>query len=170
MSKGDQDIYLEEDADAVDNTRTDVTKKIEKLKKRLSQCEEEKKTYLDNWQRAQADFVNARRIDEDEKKRAIQFATKNLIKEIIPILDSFFAAQETDDWNEGMERIFQQFKSLLKAEGADVFGEIGDEFDPYKHEALATQPGKEGTIITIVQKGYVLNGEVLRSAKVIVGA
>ena len=170
MSKKDEnDIYLEEDADAIENTRDTANDKIAKIKKKLKKCEEDKKMYLENWRRAQADFVNARKLDEAEKQRAILFAGKSMVKELIPVLDSFEAALEADS-TDGVENIHNQLKGVLKSFGVEGFGEVGEEFNPHKHEAVGTEEGEEGIILRVLAKGYIQNEEIIRSAKVIVGA
>lgn len=170
MSKDshNDDIEFEVDADAADNTRSDVDSKLSKLKNKIKKLEEERNTYLDNWQRAQADFVNARKMDEDDKKRAIAFASKKLIEDIIPVLDSFEMALSTIE-DEGVSRVYQQLKKVLTDAGVEQFDPTGEEFDPVRHEAMSTGEGEENKVLEVLQKGYLQNGEVIRTAKVVVG-
>src|SRR5688500_18315098 len=62
---------------------------IAKLRERLKTCVEEKQKYLDGWQRDKADFLNARKRSEEEKKEFLKFANENLIAELLPVLESF---------------------------------------------------------------------------------
>ena len=164
----DQDIELEVDADAAENTRGDVDVKLAKLKTKIKKLEEERNNYLDKWQRAQAEFVNARKLDEEDKKRAISFATRKLIEELVPVLDSFEMAFSTIE-DEGVKRVYQQLKKVLEDAGVEQFDPVGEVFDPARHDAMSTGEGEENTVIQVLQKGYLQNEEVIRTAKVVVG-
>lgn len=164
----EDDIELELDDDALVNTSADTSKQVDKIKKKLKKAEQDKKYYLENWQKAQADFVNARKFDTADKERAISFATRKLIEDIIPVVDSFDVALQTIE-DEGMKRVYQQLTKALLNAGVEQFDATGETFDPAKHEAMSTEAGEENTVIKTLQKGYIQNGEVIRTAKVVVG-
>jgi molecular chaperone GrpE len=150
---------------------------IKKLKERLKEVEKKAKEYLDGWQRAQADFANVRRRDEESRVEFIKFAKMGLVEELIPVLDSFniALAHPTARVEEvgGLESIYSQFMGVLRASGLEEINPLSQTFSPYEHEALATIPTEKSEedhkILEVLQKGYKLNGKVVRPAKVKVG-
>ena len=173
-----EDVAFEEDEES---TAPEKSSKVEKLKKKLAACEEEKNTYLDQWQRSQAEFVNIRRRDEEEKKQAATRGKEEVILEVLPVLDSFeqaFADREgwesaPETWRTGVEHIYAQLAAVLKTEKVEPIPAIGEPFDPARHEALVnepvTSPDKDNTVVEEIQRGYIREGRVLRPAKVKVG-
>ncbi len=160
----------------------DMGDKIKTLKNKLKKCEEERKMYLDSWQRDKADFVNARKNDSREKERFLLFAKKDLILQLLPVVDSFDMAMLDKDrwsnldqnWRQGMEQIYNQFNKVLNENGVvEVVPEVGQEFDPALQEAFGVveveDEKNDGKVIEIMQKGYLLEQEVIRTAKVKVG-
>ncbi len=170
-----EEISFEEDPDF---TSSEAEKKIKKLKEKLHACQEDKNNYLNSWQRAQAEFVNARKRDEEDKKISSKMAKEELLLKIIPVVDSFesaFSNKESwesapEKWRNGVEHIYKQIKSVLVSEGIEEFGKPGEDFDPGFHEALDTVPTKDekkdGKIFEVIQKGYSFNEKVIRPAKV----
>ncbi|WKZ26739.1 MAG: nucleotide exchange factor GrpE [Candidatus Paceibacterota bacterium] len=154
--------------------------KIKKLKLQLKKIEEEKKLYLDGWQRTKADFINARKKDAEEKDNFVKFANQNLISDIIPSLDNFQSALESQDWQkmpegwrQGIENSVKELEKTLSQSGLEEINpENKAEFDPNFHEAVAVEstdsPENENRIARVIQKGYKLNNRVIRPAKVVV--
>ena len=149
----------------------------DKLKKKLKACEEEKKEYLAGWQKARADLINLRKQDEIEKQNLRKFVTEDLISELIGTLDSFdmaFANKESweavsKEWRTGVEYIYNQLIETLGRHGLSKIEPLNNEFDPHKHEAVEMMQGKDNIIVEVIQKGYELNGKVIRTAEVKVG-
>ncbi|MEM9569737.1 MAG: nucleotide exchange factor GrpE [Bacteroidota bacterium] len=128
-----------------------------------------------------AEFENYKSRSHKEQLYWIKQANKKLLTTLIPILDDFERAlanatpDEKGQRQEGMQLIYQKFSTLLNTQGLQALGTaVGDDFDPTHHEALATIPNtdekKKGKIAQIVNKGYQLNQEIIRFAKVIVNA
>ena len=116
--------------------------------------------------RLQAEFQNYKRRVDREKEDMITFANANLITQLLVVVDEFeIALQHVKD--KGIEMVYINFLSLLRANGLK---EMNDEkFDPYRHEAVKQVEGDEdGRIVEILKKGYVLNGNVIRHALVVV--
>jgi len=148
---------------------------VKKLRKRLKDCEKDKKEYLNGWQRLKADTMNAkvslleREADIKEKSKA------DTLKSLFTILDSFDMAfngaswEKVDQvWRTGVEQIHSQIVEILK-DTYTPFGEIGEQFNPQKHEAIGNEDGgKSGTIAKVVRKGYTSKNGVERAAQVIV--
>jgi molecular chaperone GrpE len=141
-------------------------------------AEEKKKAeeYLANWQRAQADFINYRRRTEQERQEFNSFANASLIRGLLPVLDDLERALNAipeeyseHDWVEGVRLVERKFKTSLEGQGVKPILTLGMAFDPNLHEALRQDKGKEGMVISEVQKGYTLHDKLLRPARVIVG-
>jgi molecular chaperone GrpE len=141
-------------------------------------AEEKKKAeeYLANWQRAQADFINYKRRIEQERQEFNSFANASLIRGLLPVLDDLERALNAipeefanHDWVEGVRLVERKFKTILERQGVKPILTLGMAFDPALHEALRQDKGKEGIIISEIQKGYMLHDKLLRPARVVVG-
>lgn len=152
-----------------------------RLKERLKKALAEKQEYLDRWQRAQADFMNARKRDEEAKKEFAKFATENVVADIIPVLDSFEMAMANKEswekvdknWRVGVEYIHSQLRGALERHGLAEINPVGQPFDPARDEAVSYEPTddpkKDHVILEVVQKGYGLAGRIVKAPKVKVG-
>ncbi len=164
----EDDITFEQDDTTRENTRPDALAKIAKLKTEIEKLKIEKQQYLDNWQRDKAEFVNARKRDEEAKSEFLKFSNVGFVEELLPVIDSFEAALKHEGSKDGVELIFNQFKATLKKLGVEEFGAIGDAFDPALHQAIANieTPDKkqDHTIAEVLQKGYSIHKKVIRPA------
>lgn len=159
---------------------------IKKLKAKLKEAEEAKREALEDMQRTKADFLNARRRLEEERLRDRERNTISHVEDLIPLCDSFEMAMSNKEawekidavWRKGIEGIYAQLNSILASNKVEAVSPQGEHFDPTKHEALSTAPvtkaEENDTIVTVIQKGYVLkkhdgNTEVIRPARVIIG-
>jgi len=114
----------------------------------------------------QADFDNYRKHFEKEKKAMIALANEELVASMLPVLDAFDAALKPGK-DEGLEMLRKKLLSVLEKHGLVAIDAAGKRFDPLFHEALASEKGGEnGVILEEIQKGYMLNGKVLRTSKV----
>jgi len=144
------------------------------IKKKIEECEKQKNEYLAGWQRAKADFLNYKKDEIERLKKILEYTNEDLILEILPILDNFEKAEkeiskdkENNNYLNGFLQIKLQLKSILKNKGVEELLSIGQKFDPNIHDAVETIDGKEsGEIIEEIQKGYKLNGKVIRPVKV----
>lgn len=147
------------------------------LRGRVQELEHENSELKDQYLRKQADFENFRKRMTREKADAIAYANKQLLLDIVQIIDDFERAiksaeesRDFDSFHEGVALIEKQFTSMLERKwGLRRFDSEGEEFDPQKHEAVMT--GEDGehekpVVLEDYQKGYFLNDKVLRSAKV----
>ena len=148
----------------------------ESLKMALAEEKEKSENYLANWQRAQADFINYKRRNEQEKEETIRFANTELMLSILPILDDFERALNSiipevaeASWLEGVQLIERKLRISLEDQGLSTIEALGEKFDPYLHEAVRQDKGKEGIVVEEVQKGYKLHGRVIRASRVVVG-
>ncbi|MBI4708884.1 MAG: nucleotide exchange factor GrpE [Candidatus Portnoybacteria bacterium] len=146
---------------------------IEKLRKKLKECREEKEKYLAGWQRAQADFINYKRRQEEQQGEWSRMLGEGLIKDILPVLDSLESGirnQESGIANKDLGLIRKQLLDILRKYGLEEIKSVGEKFNPEWHEVVEYEENDESHESEIVsaeiQKGYLLNGKVLRAAKV----
>ena len=127
-----------------------------------------------------AEMDNSRKRFQREKENLIKYGNEKILSNLIGVIDNFdhsIKAMENDqdprikNILNGIEMVRKQFTDVLAKEGLDCIDSIGQDFNPNFHEAMAKQPveGKrDNEIIFEYQKGYVLNGRLIRPAKVIV--
>lgn len=159
--------------------------KLKQLRKKLAQCDEEKRNTMEDAAREKADFLNARRRLEGERALDKVRFTKKYIESLLPLADSFEMARANKDswekadevWRKGIEGIHTQLQSLIESYGVIVIDPIGATFDPHKHEAIGTEPVTDkklhDTVTTVLQRGYEIDVsgtmEVIRPARVTTG-
>ena len=145
---------------------------ILELSRELEVVRKERDEYLENMRRMKADLENSRTRLERKHARLDQLASERLVKELLPILDSLERALETEgDIKEGVEATRDQLVDVLTQEGLNPISSEGQHFDPAVHEALMGKPSdehEEDTVIQTLERGYVLNGKIIRPAKVVV--
>src|SRR3989344_1593595 len=147
---------------------------IEKIKKELEDCKKQADEYLNGWKRANADYVNFKKETEENSKELKAWMSKIFIMPVLNIMDSFDKAfagvpenLKDDMWVAGVIGIKKQFEDYLKAQKVETMSAVGEVFDPLKHEAVeSVEGGDTDKIAEEVQKGYLLDGEVFRPAKV----
>ncbi len=123
--------------------------------------------------RLMADFQNYKKRVEKEKKDLYSYANEKLVTELLAVLDNFERAlshEETGDgFKEGMEMIFKQLVDVLEKSGLAEIAALGEDFDPNFHNAVMTEETEEyesGKVSGVLQKGYTLNGKVIRPSMV----
>jgi molecular chaperone GrpE len=118
--------------------------------------------------RCRAELDNTIKRAAREKEALSGRASERLISKLLPVLDSLDQAAKQV---EGMDRIRRQLLDVLKTEGLEPIVSKGEKFDPYRHEALMmveSDEYDEGTVTEEVQRGYAMNGRVIRFSKVLV--
>lgn len=166
----DGDMAQEEKTDEKDReTEEDKDKAEEKPTDAEPEKEESDARYL----RLMADFQNYKKRVEKEKKDLYSYANEKIIIELLSVLDNFERAleQETegDGFKEGMEMIFKQLGDVLEKSGLAEIAALGENFDPNFHNAVMTEETEEyesGKVSGVMQKGYTLNGKVIRPSMV----
>jgi molecular chaperone GrpE len=154
----------------------ELKKEIEELKKKLEEAEKLKNEYLAGWQRARADLINYKKEELERVGELIRFSANGLILKILPILDNFEIVEKklpenlkNDENVKGILQIKNQILNFLKEQGVEEIKSIGERFDPNFHEVVEEVEVKDkepGTIVEEIQKGYKINGRLLRPAKV----
>ncbi|MFW9998607.1 MAG: nucleotide exchange factor GrpE [Candidatus Hodarchaeota archaeon] len=138
---------------------------------------EEKEKYLNSLLRIRADFENYKKRSEQENIRYKSYLMDSILKKLIDHYDDLVRAlnllnmlENMDGIKNGFEIIIKNFVKLLDEEGVKPMNSEGEKFDPYKHEAILVEEGRddlpENTILEEITKGYYIKDKVLRPAKV----
>ena len=155
------------------------SKESEEAKPELSA--EDKYSELNNrFLRLYAEFENFRKRTNKERLDIITNANAELLKDLIPVIDDFERAiannKDSEDVvaiKEGFSLIYNKYKGILESKGLEPMESEGKVFDSEIHEAVANLPTDDkklkGKVIEAIEKGYLLNEQVLRYAKVVVG-
>ncbi|RJQ30593.1 nucleotide exchange factor GrpE [Candidatus Parcubacteria bacterium] len=170
----EEELVIEEDSDSPADM-------VKSLREKLKKCRTEKEEYLAGWQRAKADFVNARKEEEERRKDIIKFSEKNLLLEMIDLADSFdrlFANKEAfekidNNWRQGIEYLRAQLLNIMKGRGVEPIETAGKMFDPKESESIGNvdvdKREKEGMVMEEMRRGYRMHGAVIRPSLVKVG-
>ncbi len=168
-----EETVTEEVSDTMDSNIQALQQEIEELRK---DAEETQNSYL----RVLADFDNYRKRQREETARLADLAKEQLLLKLLPIVDNFDrsvqaaeAEHSYDSLVEGVCLTLKQMQELLAKEGVEPIESVGQEFNPELHEAMMrveTDEFPENTIVDELEKGYTINGKVLRPARVRVAA
>jgi molecular chaperone GrpE len=147
----------------------------------LADTKRERDEYLELAKRTKADFENYRKRMSAEVQAATARGKAELIREVVPVLDDLERALQVagldpeGDSSEGLAHgvllVFRSLRETLARNGIEALDPQGEQFDPELHEALSTQPAdgaKPGTVVEVLQKGYRLEGLLIRPARVVV--
>lgn len=167
---------MNEEAAAGDEANSVAAPEAEAPADELADAKEKAENYYKNWQRAAADFANFKRRVEQERSESARLASAALVINLLPVYDDLDRAVASVDaqlaglnWVQGVSAIHQKFGRMLEAMGVKELHAENERFDPSRHEAVGRQPGEEGKVLHVLQKGYELQGKVIRPAMVIVG-
>ena len=173
----------------INEQEKEVEEKVESSAEETNQNQEEQSNEVDlqkkvdelndKYLRLYSEFENFRRRSAKEKLEIIGNATEKLIGDLLPVLDDFDRAVESNKTvedpkilKEGFELVHNKFFNILKSNGLKPMEAKGKEFDVDLHEAITKMPAlnkkDKGTVYDVVEKGYHLNEKVLRFAKVVV--
>jgi molecular chaperone GrpE len=155
-----------------------TSEKVQELERKIIELEEEKRDWNERWARTAAEYDNYRKRTQKERVDLIKRANENLLEELLGILDDFENALSTDPskgdmsaFVQGMQLIHDKIVGVLNKKGLEKIIAVAEPFDPNLHEAMMVEYSTEipeNHIIHEIQKGYTLDGKVLRPSKVIV--
>ena len=153
---------------------------LEKLRRQIEDLQKEKNELFGKLQRVSADYANFQKRVPKQITDSICYEREKIIKTLLPVLDNFEhtlqnaqSAEDVDVLFKGIQIIYDQMLDILKLHGTEQIKALGEKFDPALHEAMMKKadPGQEENIVLEeFQKGYKLNGRVIRPTKVIVSA
>ena len=174
VETADFSINADENAAGTTHLNNPVADESE-IEKLQAELKEQKDKYI----RLYAEFDNFRRRTAKERIELIQTAGKDVITDLLDVLDDCDRAektlQQTDDvvqLKEGVQLIFNKLRNVLQAKGLKPMQSIATDFDVEKHEAITEiDAGEEmkGKVVDEIEKGYYLNDKIIRHAKVVVG-
>ena len=174
ISEENEEMNINADADVPGNTHLSNEGAEDAQEKLQADLEEQKDKYL----RLFAEFDNFKRRTAKERLELIQTAGKGVIVSLLEVVDDCDRAekqlQESDDMaanKEGILLVFNKLRNILQAKGVKAMDSLGQDFDVEKHEAITELPSedKKGKVVDEIEKGYYLNGKIIRFAKVVVG-
>ncbi|CAN5917662.1 nucleotide exchange factor GrpE [soil metagenome] len=148
--------------------------------KKAAELEEQVSALNDKHIRLYSEFDNFRKRTSKERVELLNMAGAEIIKALLPVVDDLERAIRNNEKstdvaaiNEGVNLIAQKFRSILVQKGLEAVKSVGQPFDVDLHEAITNIPAPtedmKGKVVDEVEKGYTLNGKVIRFAKVIVG-
>ncbi|MCI0508337.1 MAG: nucleotide exchange factor GrpE [Gammaproteobacteria bacterium] len=164
---------------AVAQESKDVKEELMKLQEQLKQAENKAAKHWDELLRAKADLENTRKRLQREVENAHKYAVEKFVQDLLPVIDSLergiSAAKEMDTdiktLKEGAELTFKMFNDCASRFGVEPVYPQGEPFNPQYHQAVSIQETSDyapDTVIAVMQKGYLLNGRLVRPAMVVV--
>ncbi len=150
---------------------------MERLQQALTQAEERAKNHWDQYLRAVAELDNVRKRAARDVESANRYGLEKLVGELIPVKDSLeLAVQNREGADartlvEGSEATLRLLAKAFEKLGINELDPVGERFDPQRHEAMMAQESRTAepdSVLQVVQRGYELNGRVLRPARVII--
>lgn len=176
------DEALEEAVEAAEDDNladlSDEERKIIELERALEDAEAKAAENMDLALRTKAEADNIRRRSEKEVVSARKYAIEKFAEELLAVVDSLEQGlqakaehEESKAMKEGMELTLKQTLSTLSRFGVEQLDPMGEVFDPQLHEAMTMVPSpdhEKNTVMDVFQKGYSLNGRVIRPARVVV--
>ncbi len=163
----------EKDGEAAGKAGSDKTGETGESAGSTEDAAAEDEALMAKYQRLMADFQNYKRRTEKEKSDIYAYANEKLIVGLLEVIDNFERAVLSDTadkkYAEGMEMIFRQLKSVLEKSGLEEIKALGEGFDPNFHNAVMTEDNDQfesGSVTEVLQKGYTLNGKVIRPSMV----
>ena len=164
----------EENSENIESKEVDV----EFLEGQLEKLQEQSKASLDKVVRAQAEMENLRKRAARDVENAHKYALEKFTNELLPIMDSLelglsasVKAKNLDNLCKGMELTLEMFNTVMEKFGITMIEPKGEKFNPELHDAVSmqeTNDSNSGIIIEVMQKGYTLNGRLIRPAMVVV--
>ena len=147
------------------------------LEAKLAAALAETQKVRDDWLRAKAETENVRRRSAEEVYKAHRFGLESFASALLAVKDSLEAALTVENtsiesFKEGVELTARQLDSVFEKFAIKAIAPLGEKFDPHRHQAISQVPSDEepGTVVTVLQKGYLLNDRVIRPALVVVSA
>lgn len=148
---------------------------VEQLKSELEQAKAESANNYEQFLRAQAELANQRRRAEKQVEDAHKYAVQKFVESLVPVIDSLemglMADGDLNQIREGMQLTLKQFENVMEKFKIEAVGKPGEPFNPEHHQAMSMQPHPDydnNTVSMVMQKGYLLNGRVIRPAMVMV--
>jgi molecular chaperone GrpE len=154
----------------------DKLSELEILRQSLEEAKAKEKDFFDQLIRLTAEFQNFRKRSETRVTDARKAGKEDVLLSIISLSDALVHAEiasrnatDVESLKKGLSMVLAQFEKFLSDQGVQAIKAKGEKLDPSKHEAIARVPNanlEEGTIVEEVQRGYTMNGQIIRPARV----
>jgi len=180
-SDANEETVNEADADVIDVESDEKVKEVslDELQKQLKQAQKKAEENWDKVVRSQAEMDNLKRRTQKDLENAHKYGLEKFAKELLSVIDSLELgiqastsdAPEVVALREGSELTIKQFESVFAKFNIEAIDPMGQAFNPELHQAMTMQPSADvapNTVINVFQKGYVLNGRLIRPAMVVV--
>ena len=179
-----QDTQLETENETIDSVeiideetsgKNQDNDRIEELEQLVTRLKQEKSDIEEKLLRTHAEFDNYKKRTVKEKSAERKYKSQDLATELLPALDNFERALQTEvssennGFKDGMQMIYEQLQTALKSQGVEAIEAINKPFDPnYHHAVMQTEDEnyESNVVVEQMQKGYVLNDKVIRPAMV----
>jgi len=145
-----------------------LKKSKEGFEKKIKELEEKVESLENSWKRALADYKNLEKRGTEEKENYLSFVKIQVIESFLPFFDNLEKLEEHSK-DEGLSLTLKDLKKVLSLLGVEEIETEGKDFDPNIMEAVEIKEGEKNKVLEVHQKGYLLNGNLLRPAKVAVG-
>ena len=155
-----------------------IAQDMQELQKQLEGLRKEKDDIFAKLQRVAADYDNYQKRTTKQTTEAVAHETEKIIKALLPVMDDFErvlvnapCSENADAVIKGIGIVYEHLKGVLRLEGVEQIDAAGEKFDPARHQALthrAEQDKENGVVLEELQKGYKLNGRVIRASRVVV--
>src|SRR5699024_3293365 len=166
-----------EESEELDTERDDeqADEHTDTTQREMEELKQEKDELYDRLLRVQAEYDNFKKRTQKEKESDRKYRSKDLVEELLPVLDNFEralqveATDETKGLIDGITMVYNQFQDALKSQGVEVIEAEGKEFDPNIHHAVMQADEDEldpNIVVEELQKGYMLKDKVVRPAMV----
>ena len=170
-----EEVKAEDAEEKAEGEAAEETAKEEAEKKEAEEAKKAEEAESERYMRLMAEFQNFKRRVAKEKSDIHAYANEKIVGDLLPVLDNFERALDTETEDEGyakgMQLIFEQLKTALNNAGLEEIKAMDEEFDPNVHNAVMTETIEEkedGTITKVLQKGYKLKDKVVRPSMVAV--
>jgi len=172
MQELENETVVNEEAQEVPSPPVDTMPSLEET---LRQAEQRSEEHHDAWLRAKAETENVRRRAQDDIAKAAKYAVERFAGELLAVKDSLEAALATEvlsveSLRSGTELTLRQLNAAFEKSNLSELNPVGEKFDPHRHQAISMVDSDQeaNTVVTVVQKGYLLSDRLLRPALVFV--
>ena len=155
-----------------------TSSELEELRRQLTDMQKEKDELFARLQRLSADYANFQKRAPKHVADTIAYEKEKIVRTLLPAMDNFEhtfqnaqVPESIDTFVKGVRIIYDQIIDILKSHGLEQINALGKKFDPSQHEAVlqkAEMQQPDGTVLEEPQKGYKLNGRVIRASRVVV--
>ena len=177
MTDAEFSSYPDDSREAAQAHPEGADPRIAELEARLAAAVAEAEKLRDDWLRARAETDNVRRRSAEEVAKAHRFGVEGFASALLAVKDSLDAALTVENtsiesFKEGVELTARQLESVFEKFAIKAISPLGEKFDPHRHQAISQVESDEeaGTVVTVLQKGYLLHDRVIRPALVVVAA